>query len=109
MSAEQMLATMSQMLQQMAAAQQRSDTRQEELHARLIKAEQRAQDADDKAEKEKKENATKINYIIDGKLLDKVGLFDGKKVNWPDWTFSFCSILEMETIKAMKWACEQED
>ena len=31
------------------------------------------------------------------------------KANWPDWTFSFSSILEMETIKAMKWAQDQED
>ena len=63
----------------MQTAQQRSDARQEELHNRLMRAEQRAQDAEDKAEKEKKDNVQKISYIIDGKLVDKVGMFDGKK------------------------------
>ena len=83
MSAEQMLATMNTMLQQMQTAQQRSDARQEELHSRLMRAEQRAQDAEDKAEKEKKDNVQKVSYIIDGNLLDKIVMFDGKKVNWP--------------------------
>ena len=109
MSAEQMLATMNTMLQQMQTAQQRSDARQEELHSRLVRAEQRAQDAEDKAEKEKKETVQKVSFTIDGKLLDKIVMFDGKKANWPDWTFSFSSTLEMEAIKAMRWACDQED
>ena len=93
-----MLATMQGMLQQMQMGQQ-------ELLKRVEAAEARA-----KAAEEKKGTASQSSMqIIDGRLLDKIQNFDGKKSSWQDWSFSFKSILEPSTLQALTWAVEIED
>ena len=93
-----MLATMQGMMQQMQIGQQ-------ELLQRVQAAEARAKSAEEKAGP----STTPMNSVIDTRMLDKVNNFDGKKVHWADWAFSFKSILDPETIKALLWAVDQDE
>ena len=85
---EDTLGTMQQMLATMQAMMQRQ----------MVQDEARAKNA-----------SAQTTRIVDAKWMNEVSEFDGRKISWTDWSFSFRSILESETLDAMDWAVDQED